>query len=127
VGKPQTVTPADALDIIGDYSRGVTLTKLAKAYPYTQKRIKAVLVQAGVWRDAAARARVRMSRLDAEPCAYDPFDEVDVSDIVPKPYRGVFTPMLTVSVEHGVTLNRMAEALEPFDVFEVRRCAPHAS
>ena len=59
----------------------------------------------------------------------DPFEAMTLDMVAPRPSKVLrdFVPMLTVSVADGVLLNRMAEALEPFDVFEVRRCAPHAS
>jgi hypothetical protein len=134
VTKPQQVAPAfllwpDARELAEDYARGVSLAKLAKAYPYPYNHIKAYLQHLGVWRTRSDQAKMRAAREKARRqaafSAFDPWglDEFDFPLHVASPKSWKFIPMLTVDIASGnVLLNRIREATRAFDRFECRRC-----
>jgi hypothetical protein len=122
------LTWPDYRELAEDYARGVSLRKLAEAYPkHPYKQIRALLQHLGVWRTTSQAAQVRNAREKAKRQAafshIDPWglDELDFI-VPPSPNQRKFVPMLTVNVATGeVTLDRMSEALRAKDRFEVRR------
>lgn len=123
----------DADELAEAYKNGTGAWRLYHEYQHPYLQIKAYLQHLGIWRDKSEAQMIRQRRERLERGAQglpnplrpavDPWVRAELDAIAPPPSSALrgFAPMLAVSVKDGVLLDRIAEALEPFDRFPVRR------
>jgi len=118
---------SDAEELDEAYKSGAGAWKLYHDFPHSYSQIKAYLQYLGMWRNKSKAQRVRQRRehrgthtISDAPWVASELDAITHGPSIA--LRG-FVPMLTVDIRTGkLLLNRMADALEPFDRFPVRRC-----
>jgi len=111
--------------MVEEYKDGGGCADIAVAHGHTPSIFARFLRSIGIYRNKSQAQRVRYRR-ETHTISDAPWVASELDAITHAPSIGLrnFKPMLTVSVADGVLQNRMAEALEAFDVFEVTR---HAS
>jgi len=112
--------------MIEEYMDGGACSDIAAAHQHSPKLFAAHLRSIGVYRNKskAQRLRQRREKRGTHTISDAPWvaSELDAITHGPSIALSGFAPMLTVDIRTGkVLLDRMADALEPFDRFPVRR------